>query len=59
MLCGNIHGHYFGIVMFIRDEFYTKVIVSYEIGRFIVVETCYDGQVLQLVVVYTSNISQE
>ena len=56
---GNVHGEYSGIVMFIRDKFQPKVIVSDEFGRFIVVETCYEGQVLWLVDVYAPNVSQE
>ena len=40
---GNVHGEYSGIVMFIRDKFQPKVIVSDEFGRFIVVEICYEG----------------
>ena len=61
MLCWQCSwlGDYFGIVMFIRDKFHPKVIVSDEFGRFIVVEICYEGQVLWLVGVYASNVSQE
>ena len=53
----NVNGHYYGIVMFIRDKFHPKVIVSDEFGRFIVVEICYEGQVIWLVGVYASNVS--
>ena len=45
--------------MFIRDQFHPKVIVSDEFGRFIMLEICYEGQVLWLVGVYASNVSQE
>ena len=45
--------------MFIRHRFHPKVNVSYEVGRFIMVEICYEGQVLWLVGVYASNVSQE
>ena len=56
---GNGHKEYSGIAMFIRDKFQPKVIVSDEFGRFIVVEICYEGQVLWLVGVYAPNVSQE
>ena len=55
----NVHAHYTRIVMYIRHTFHMKVIVPYEIGRFIVVEICYDGQILWLVSGYASNVSQE
>ena len=42
--------------MFIRDQFQPKVIVSDEFGRVIVVEICYEGQVLWLVGVYPPNV---
>ena len=56
---GNVHGDYSRIVMFIRDKFHPKVVVSDEFGRFIVEEICYEGQVLWLVGVYALNVSQE
>ena len=46
---GNVQRYYFGIVMFITDKSHPKVNVSYEFGRFIVVETCFEGQALWLV----------
>ena len=45
--------------MFIGDKFHPKVIVSDEFERFIVVTICYEGQILWLVCVFASNVSQE
>ena len=59
LFAGNVHGDYSRIFMFIRNNFHPKVIVVDEFGRFIVVEICYEGQVLWLVGVYASNVSQE
>ena len=56
---GNVHGIIMGKLMFITDKFHPKVIASDDFGRFIVVEICYEGQVLWLVGVYASNVSQE
>ena len=56
---GKVKGDYSRVVMFIIDVFCPQVIFTDDLGRFLVVQISYEGQVLWLVGVYASNLPQK